>query len=149
MFRAWRLLLFALLPLLPAHGAGPAGDRFAWVETAPVTTSIYLGTVTLMATRFIRQDSAYAAAYTARVFPYFFLNESGTLHIDIPDSDLERLADGATIAFQGHAVRVDGRVRAVDGRATPLTPTTGKLKVRLHVNRHLTLVFDSTYRLAQ
>ena len=149
MFRLPCVLAVALAALSPAGGAETAVDPFAWVDATPVTTSVYLGTVTLTATRFLRQAAGYVAGYSARVFPYFFLNESGTLRIEISAPDLQRLAAGATVAFHGRAVRTDGRVRAIDGRVTPLTAATGQLKVRLHVNRSLTLVFDSTYRLAQ
>ena len=127
----------------------PPPGRFAWVDAAPVKTSIYLGTVALTATRFLREGDVYVAQYGAKVFPYFFMSEAGRLRIEVSDSDLRRLAGGTGIVFQGVAVRADGRVRAVDGKATPVDATSGRLKVRIHVNRHLTLVFDSTYRLPQ
>lgn len=136
MIRAWPILLLAFIPA-----------RYAWVDAQTVKTSIYLGSVTLSASRFVRRDQNYAADYTASVFPYFFLNESGQLFIEVPEADLRRLDQGRAIDFRGRAVRRDGRVRAVTGRVTPTSGTTGQLKVRIIVNHYLTLVFDSTYQL--
>jgi hypothetical protein len=101
----------------------------------------------LSASRFIRHDQTYSADYQAKVFPYFFFNEGGRLFIEVPDSALREIADGRSFDFVGRAIRRDGRVRRVTGRVTPTSPTAGNLKVRLIVNRYLTLVFDSTYQL--
>ena len=148
MFRFWPILLGALLFRLSLAAAEPALGPFAAVDAAPVKTSIYLGSVTLSAGRFLRQGETYLAPYTAKVFPYFFLSEDGQIQITVPDANLRGLARGAACEFQGTAIRSDGRRRPISGRVLPLTASTGKLKVRLIVNRTLTLVFNSTYRLA-
>jgi len=122
--------------------------RYAIVETAPVKTSIYLGSVTLDAGPFVRDGQTYTAIYTARVFPYFFFNEAGRMAIDVPDASLARLSHGQSFEFAGTAIRSDGRIRRLTGRIVPLTDSTGKIKVRLVVSGSLVLVFDSTYRLA-
>jgi hypothetical protein len=147
MLRFWPLLLGALLLSAPLGAAPPNLGRFATVDAEPVKTSIYLGSVTLSASEFHRQGQMYAADYTAKVFPFFFLSEAGQMRIAVPDESLQRLDAGQAIEFTGTAVRSDGRRRVITGRILPLTATTGKLKVRLIVNRSLTLVFDSAYRL--
>ena len=75
----WPILLGALAfppPLSASAAAAASADlaRFSQVEVAPVTTSIYLGSVTLSAGLFLRRGQIYAADYSARVFPYFFFN---------------------------------------------------------------------------
>ena len=153
MFRVWPVLLGALVFPLglsarePISSDGADLARFSEVEAAPVKTSIYLGSVSLEAGRFIRRGQTYAADYDARVFPYFFFNETGRLVIDVPDACLRQLERGTAFDFKGHAVRSDGRTRILTGRVTPIDSVSGKLKIRLIVNRHLTLVFNSTYRL--
>lgn len=153
MFRIWPIVLGALAfsPHLSAStGAAVESTdlaRFSKVEVAPVTTSIYLGSVTLSAGEFLRRGQTYAADYSARVFPYFFFNESGRLVVDVPDDCLRQLARGKPIDFKGTAVRSDGRIRTLACRVAPADSASGKIKIRLVVSRYLILVFDSTYRL--
>jgi hypothetical protein len=145
----FRPLPFLLLLAAPAFaGAGDPGllDRYSVVTAAPVSTWVYVGTVTLNATPFIRHGGQYAARYTAKVFPYFFYNESGAMLIDVSDDALRKLAAGAAIAFTGRATRSDGAVRTLDGTATSSGAAGGTIKVKIHVSKKVTLVFDTTYR---
>jgi hypothetical protein len=149
MVRAW-MLGFAL-----ALAAGPAAAepepglaRFGVVWVAPVQTSFYLGRVALSAGAFRREAGGYSASYAAKVFPYYFWSETGTLRIELSDEALRRLAAGAAVPFTGKATRADGRERWVEGRVAATGPDGGAIKVRLHVGRRLVLVFDTSYRLA-
>lgn len=143
--RLWVLACF--LPAFARAAGDPVLDRFAAVDTPPVKTFIYVGSVTLAAGRFVRQDGRFSAPYTAKVFPYFFYNEAGRMSIQIPDADLRKLAAGQTIAFTGTAVRADGLIRPLEGTATPTGPAGGQLKVKLHITKRVTLPFNTTYRL--
>jgi hypothetical protein len=147
MLRPLRILLL-FLSWLAAARADPALDRFAVVTTAPVSTWIYVGSVTLTATPFLRQGEQYNAHYTARVFPYFFYSESGSMSVKVPADSLRRLAAGNPIGFTGTATRSDGTIRAIDGAATPAGRDGGAIKVKIHLSKKITLVFDTTYRLA-
>ena len=69
-----------------------AEDRYATVVIAPAKTSIYVGTVTLTMPTFERRGSRFESVYMAKVFPYFFYNESGALGIDFSAEQLSRLA---------------------------------------------------------
>ena len=131
-----------------AHGAETNLAPYAQVEVAPVATWAYLANITLSVDRFQRNDGIYAAPYTAKILPYFLLNEKGMLRIKVPDETLAQLAQGKAIDFTGSAIREgDGKDRPVDGRATPVDAMTGVLKVRLFYTRHIVLVFTTTYRL--
>lgn len=125
----------------------PLLRRFSVVNADPVTTFIYIGTVSLSATPFLRSGSEYRAHYTAKVFPYFFSNESGTMAVTVPESALRRLAAGQLIEFSGTATRSDGAIRAVEGTAAPTGPAGGRIKVKIHVTKKITLVFDTSYHL--
>lgn len=143
----------ALLPLLAAAalaGAGRAATdylaAYERVTIAPTKTSIYIGTVAMTMPTFHRADGRYTAPYTAKVFPYFFYNEQGHLAIEMSDEQLRRLERGETVEFQGRARNESAEERRVEGRATPIDTTTGKLKVRVFVSRRVELIFNTTYR---
>ncbi|HVU33640.1 MAG TPA: hypothetical protein VHE61_09415 [Opitutaceae bacterium] len=142
-----RALFFALAVMSAAAGARaePAGD-YARVEVAPTKTSIYVGTVAMTMPTFVRRGNTYVAPYAARVFPFFFYSEKGSLTVDVTDAQLAGLAAGRPLDFTGHAVRSDGVERRVTGRATPHDPKSGTLKVRVYVSRRIDLVFNTTYR---
>jgi hypothetical protein len=140
------LLLAAVLAFGPGAYADPAPlSRYAMVNVEPAKTSIYIGSITLSTTPFIREGNAYAATYSARVFPYFFYNEKGKLWIDTSDDDLRRLERGETVNFTGHAVSEDGAKRRIEGRAVPSDAGGGKIKVRIFVSKRIDLVFNTTY----
>ena len=131
----------------PAGRAEEASlDHYASVTVEPAKTSIYIGDVKLTMPAFTRAGGTYASTYEAKVFPYFFYNESGQLWIDFPDQDLLRLQHGETVNFTGHAESSDHEERKVEGRAVPTDAVTGKLKVRVFVSKNIELIFNTTYR---
>jgi hypothetical protein len=137
----------AALGLAGARAETPAeGALIAMI--APARTSIYIGNVTLSVTPMTRHGGAYLSTYTAKVFPYFFYDESGQFRIEVSDADLFRLASGQSIDFTGAALRSDGVERPVLGRATPSSLADGRVKVRVFVSRRLVLVFNTTYHLS-
>jgi hypothetical protein len=135
-------------PVSGATATDPALARFAEVDATPVKTSIYIGTVTLLPGPFLRIPGQYTATYAAKVFPYFFADESGRMYIDVTDDMIRQIAAGQPIRFRGKAIRTDGAVRTVEGSATPTSANGGNLKVKIHVGKHLTLSFGTTYQLA-
>ncbi len=143
------LLLLALLwGLRPAGGASePPRTEQQGVSVETARTSIYVGTVTLTMPRFVRRGAAFESTYDCKVFPYFFYNEHGTLHIEVPDADLDALRQGRPIDFHGHARNHRDAERTVEGRAIPETPLEGRLKVRVRVTRRIELIFNTRYRL--
>lgn len=150
MFR--RLACAVLCALLFAGGARAAEmppQPFEKVDLAPAKTSIYLGSVTMTMPTFVRKKGRYEADYTAKLFPYFFLNEKGRLEIEAPDETLAKLARGEVVEFKGRAVRDDGVERRVEGKATPADAASGKVKVRVFVTKKLELIFNTTYRFAK
>ena len=124
-------------------GKGCAFDR---VEVAPTKTSVYVGSVSLSLPMFSRQGGVYETTYVAKVFPYFFYNETGRLGIDFSDEQLRRLGHGETVEFTGRAERTDGAARRVEGKVTPVDATSGKIKVRVFYSKRIELIFNTTYR---
>jgi hypothetical protein len=140
------LLLLACLPLCPAGAEAPAAGRPDRVEVKASWTSIYVGTVTLKMPTFGRNAAGdFESTYTARVFPYFFYNETGRIRIRVSDEDLQRLARGDAIEFTGLAVNQQSEERRVAGKATPTDATQGKIKVRVTVSPRVELIFNTTY----
>ena len=115
-------------------------------EVATARTSIYIGAVTLKSSAFIRQGARYTATYQAKVFPFFFYNESGEIWIELPDDDLRRLAEGERVEFSGEAHDRSGELRRVTGHAEPVNPESGEIKVRVWVSKKIQLIFNTTYR---
>lgn len=151
MLRLWLAVLLSVVA--PAVGRGAAENTplaaFARVEVAPSKTSIYIGSVALTMPAFARHGSTYESTYVANVFPYFFFNEAGSLHIEVSDDQLNTLARGEAIDFKGRGVRSDGTERRIEGKATPTDAKGGRLKVRVFVSPRTQLIFNTTYRWAE
>ena len=129
--------------LLTARPALAAPHDEVTIET--VKTSIYVGSVTLHVPPMKREQETYHTTYRAKVFPYWFHNEHGTLSINLSDADLARLEAGETVEFTGHALNHKGQGREVTGRAQPQGDRHGKLKVRVRVTEKIELIFNTTY----
>ena len=121
--------------------------RYGTAEIAPARTSIYIGSVSMTFPVFIRKGGTYWSTYSARVFPYFFYNEHGHLSIDVSDDQLRQLARGETIEFKGRGLSSVSEERPIEGKVTPTDATSGKIKVRVYVSKHIQLIFNTTYRL--
>lgn len=137
-----------LLTLTRGADAPPSLTRYDKVEVAATKTSIYVGSVTMNMPEFARKAGVYEAAYTAKVVPYFWFNETGRLAIEFSDEQLRQLARGEAVEFKGRGRRSDGVERRVEGKATPADALTGKLKVRVFVSKRTELIFNTTYRFA-
>jgi hypothetical protein len=131
--------------MITGAGEAPLAD-YARVEVAPTKTSIYLGVVSMTMPAFARDHGTYESTYVAKVFPFFFYNETGRLRVDISDDALRKLERGEAIEFKGRAVRTDGAERRVEGKATPIDGKSGKLKVRVFYSKRIELIFNTTYR---
>ncbi len=126
----------------PAHAQTP-------VEVAKSSTSIYIGSVSLSLDRLARTETGYAAAYNARVFPFFFESESGQFSIEFSDDQLRQIERGEQVNFTGTARNHRGRDRRITGRVTPADAQSGAIKVRIFVTEKIRLVFETTYRFAE
>jgi hypothetical protein len=141
-------LCLALASGVIARGAEAPLSRYDRVDIAPTKTSIYVGSVAMTMPTFRRKGGVYESTYTAKVFPYFFYNEKGRLFIEVSDEALRQLDRGEAVEFKGRAMRESGDERRVEGKATPVDATSGKIKVRVFVSKRIELVFNTTYRLA-
>ena len=142
------LVLLACTFLAPAARAAELPlDRYQRVDIAPTRTSIYIGSISMTMPTFVREKGTYSAPYSAKVFPYFFYNEKGTLSIEISDDTLRALERGEVIQFTGRGVSSEGESRHVEGRAIPDGPgsVSGKIKVRVFVSKKIQLIFNTTY----
>jgi hypothetical protein len=143
-------VLFVAAGLLASARGAPGSDRpaeaYARVDIAPAKTSIYIGTVSMTMPAFTRAAGTYTSTYVAKVFPFFFSNESGQLSVEISDALLHQLGRGESIEFSGRAVNESGAERRIEGKATPADAASGKLKVRVFVSRRIELIFNTTYR---
>ena len=139
-----KLCLLLMLGAAASLPAAPAALPSPRVDVAPMKTSIYVGTVRLTTTTFVRAGDDFTATYEARVFPWFFWSETGRITIHLPLPALARLAAGETVEFTGQAVNQKDKPRAVTGRAQRTDATSGRIKVRIMADG-VELVFNSTY----
>jgi hypothetical protein len=129
-----------------ARAEAPAGGgEWDVVVVPPIKTSIYVGSVTLTTSVFQGAGDQFEATYEAKVWPWFFWNETGRITIRMPRAELERLARGERIEFAGEARNHKGKPRHVTGRADRIDAASGKIKVRIGVD-DTELVFNGTYR---
>ena len=142
-----RNLLLLLALAAPLRGAEDPLARFDVVAIKNSSTSIYIGTVTMIMPPFVRKNVVYSSTYSARVFPYFFYNETGRIWIVIPEKDLHEIDLGRAIDFTGSAISDSGDKRRVEGHATPTGPTNGRIKVKVYVTRRIALTYETTYEL--
>ncbi len=115
------------------------------VRVESVKTGIYVGSVTLTTSDFIRNGDKYVATYEAKVRPWFFWSETGSLAITLTEADRERLQRGERVEFKGEATNSKNKPRYITGWAERHSPATGKIKVRIGVD-DTALIFNSTYR---
>ncbi|MBI2516760.1 MAG: hypothetical protein HYV95_07565 [Opitutae bacterium] len=143
------LLRALLLSLLLAAAPALRAADFPWnrVAVEPMKTSIYVGSVTLTAGPFVRDGENFSTTYEAKVRPWFFWGESGTITIKVPAAELQKLAQGQRAEFTGEGFNQKHKRRTVTGYAQPADATTGKIKVRITVDG-IELIFNGTYRLA-
>jgi hypothetical protein len=142
-FLCTMLCLFSLT--LTVRAEKPLSD-FHRIEIATTKTSIYIGNVTMTMPTFVRDGDAYRSTYHAKVFPYFFSSEKGTISINATDDMLRRLERGEVVEFTGQGRNTDGEERHIEGRAMPTDAITGKIKVRVFVSKRIQLIFNTTYR---
>ena len=143
------LAVAAALAVITPLRAVPDLGIYSVVKIEAVKTSIYIGTVTMSLTPFLRHEAHFNATYSATVFPYFFYNEQGKISIDVSDQDLMRLSKGETITFSGKGVNDAGQPRLIEGRATATGPAVGKIKVRVYVTKKIALIFNTVYHLEE
>jgi len=129
----------------PPPEVPPLASFYASVTVETAKTSIYIGNVKLAMPPFTRVADRYESTYEAKVFPFFFYNESGTISITIADDDLRRLEAGERVFFTGEAFDQSGELRRVEGHADPTDQRTGKIKVRVWVSKNIELIFNTTY----
>ncbi|MCF3652274.1 hypothetical protein [Synoicihabitans lomoniglobus] len=161
-----RLLTFLLLvwapmlravdtPASPAEPEAPATvenvspalpDQYDQAVIAEAKTSIYIGAVTLTMPPFQREGERYTSSYQAKVFPFFFYNEKGTISINVTDDNLRQLAAGERVYFDGEAFESKGEPRRIEGHADPADASSGKIKVRVWVSKNIELIFNTTYQ---
>ena len=138
------LLLLGAVATLRADTTQNVGDWDS-VTVAPMKTSIYVGSVSLITGEFKRAENQFSATYEAKIWPWFFWGETGRITITLLPADLEKLARGERVEFTGEAFNHKNKPRKITGRAERTDGATGKIKVRIGVD-DTELVFNGTYR---
>jgi hypothetical protein len=144
----WYGWLVALLLLGLAPAATVQAGAFDTVLVEDSKTSIYIGNVTLRLTPLKREGERYVGNYEAKVFPFFFSSERGSMFVECTQEQLDALQRGERVSFTGGGTSSDGEERRVEGHVTPDGPQSpsGKIKVRIFVSKKIQVIFNTTYR---
>jgi len=147
--RPWILLLLVgIVPVFANPPANPlAPSEWNRVDIDPMKTSIYVGSVKLLTSSFAREAESYRATYRAKVFPWAFWNENGSILITLTDEDRAKLHRGERCAFVGTAENHKNKPRTITGYADPVNTDHGKIKVRIGADG-IELIFNGTYTLS-
>lgn len=121
-------------------------ESYRHLEIDDCRTSIYLGSVAMDLSPLAHAQGAFKAAYRARVFPFLFYSEQGTLEVAFSPEQLEQLRRGERVQFSGTARSTGRHERAISGHATPASAGAGAIKVRVHVSDRIQLIFNTHYR---
>ncbi len=147
--RYFRITVLVALLACCAGRASPADAPLPPATRAivgPMKTSIYVGSVTLTTSEFVRSGDHLNATYEAKVWPWFFWSETGKISIALNDADNASVRRGETKDFTGEAFNQKNKPRKVTGRAQPADGSSGKIKVRISVD-DVELIFNGTYKL--
>jgi len=145
--RLWILLLLLLAGVSPVLANPLAPSEWNRVDIDTMKTSIYLGSVKLLTTSFAREAESYRATYRAKVFPWAFWNENGSILITLTDEDRAKLQRGERCEFIGQAENHKYKPRTITGYADPMDTNQGKIKVRIGADG-IELIFNGTYTLS-
>jgi hypothetical protein len=142
-----RILCSLLLAAAVTARADTSQQLGEWdaVSVPAMKTSIYVGSVTLTTGVFRRDGDTFTTTYEAKVWPWFFWNETGKITIRLPHPELEKLARGERVEFTGEARNHKDKPRHVTGRADRTDGAAGKIKVRIGVD-DTEIIFNGTYR---
>lgn len=117
-------------------------------ELPRMKASIFVGSVTLITSPFTyaEEEAAYVATYEARVSPWAFFSEAGTINLPITLEDYARLRQGEAIELTGEAENDDGKRRRISVQARPTDAESGTIKVNVTASG-LQLVFKGRYEM--
>lgn len=140
-------ILLLLVGVSPVLANPPAPAEWNRVDVETMKTSIYVGSVKLITTSFVRDAASYRATYQAKVFPWVFWNENGSILITLTEADRAKLRRGERCEFSGEAKNHQNKPRHVTGYADPASADQGKIKVRIGVD-DVELIFNGHYTLS-
>ncbi len=149
------LAALATPPHLPANEKPIAGETTKDTPASPwnsvvvskMRTATPFGIVTLTPSRFVRQGAEWRATYSARVWPWAFKSEAGTLVLPATPNQLAQLQSGTTTQFSVRAANQDGAERRATCTVKPSTADHGQLTLKLSVDGW-TLKLRGHYQLA-
>ena len=111
------------------------------------STTVALGKAGLTVSPLSRKEKLYVGNYQLKVTPYFFKSEKGQLVLGSGEDLFGKLAAGTAVTFTGKATSLkDGKVKVVNGKATPTTNERGAVSFSV-ITENGPMAFNTTYRL--
>ena len=131
------------------ENAGAATGRLSSASqfvVAPCSTPITGGKASLVIGGLQGNAETYLGNYDLKVVPYFFMNEKGSLVMNIPNETVHKLDQGTPGIATGQAItKATGKTRKVTATLTPTTKDGGSVTFAF-TGENTKLTFKSTYK---
>jgi hypothetical protein len=126
--------------------SAPVAPAATKLVIQPSSSSLKGGKAHLTTTPLNRKAEAFVGSYQIKVVPYFFKNETGSIHVKVPQEALRQLRKGTAMNFGGEAVTTGtGERRPLEVHAEATEDDRGRLVISIHTENGV-LRFDSAYR---
>ncbi len=121
----------------------PANEIFI----APCSTSITGGKAKLEIGALASKSGIFLGEYALKVFPYIFMNETGSLSMPLPEESFKKLTEMNPVVVTGQATTAkNGKVRKVNAKLTPTAKDAGAVTFSF-TGENTKLVFNSNYKI--
>ena len=133
-------------PTTNANGAIGQLPSASQVFIAPCSTPVTGGKASLVIGALQGNGETYVGKYDLKVSPYFFMNETGSLSMTLPNESIQKLDQGIAVSATGQAVtKTNGKTRKVTATLTPTTKDSGAVTFGF-TGGDTKLTFKSTYK---
>lgn len=144
---AWGISVWTPEGTVPkANAASSENPSAAQFIVEPCSTPVRGGKASLVIGALQGKATNYVGNYDLRVFPYFFMNETGSFSMTLSGEAVEKLDKGLTVAATGQAVtKKNGKTRKVIATLTPTGKDAGTVSFSF-TGEDTKLTFNSTYK---
>ncbi len=114
---------------------------------APSSSKLAGGTAKLDVNPLSRRGAKYVGDYRIKIFPYFFMNETGQLFIEVSDPQFQQMVSGGVTSFTGQAQANGSDItHQITARVNPAKDGGGALTFTVSTDNG-PLVFNTSYRM--
>lgn len=141
------MLLLLASCFSPARAKGAGQETNPELVIAPSASSLAGGTAKLQVEPLHREGGRYVGGYQIKVIPYFFMNEGGSLYMEVSEAQLQQMVAGGATSFSGLAQAEGSPVQhKIAAKPTPSSNGRGALSFTVATDNG-SLVFATSYQI--